>query len=157
MFHSCSWHCNTFGKNFQQTDTGTFYPKTFASCQHNRTWSRASIPDPCEWSHCVDPPAPPAASKETVFNIGGQEILKAGHAVKYPPTNLLLMFECRPQLKLVWNSQSPPAHQQTVKYQCDAGNRYNRFVTDFSKNKYYLTCLPNNTFSDPAWPTCIDG
>ena len=61
------------------------------------------------------------------------------------------------KLKLVWNSAAPPAHNSTVRYDCDAGTKYNRFTSDFTKNKYYLTCLEENTFSSPDWPTCADG
>ena len=61
------------------------------------------------------------------------------------------------KLKLVWNSNYPPAHGQTVTYVCNAGNKWNRFETDFNRNSLTLTCLEDNKFSEVAWPTCVNG
>ena len=44
-----------------------------------------------------------------------------------------------------------------MKYYCDAGGEFNRFESDFDKNVYELTCLPENKFSTPEWPTCVPG
>ena len=57
---------------------------------------------------------------------------------------------------LVWNPDYPPAHNETVMYKCNAGPTYNRFVSDYSKYNYTLTCLPDNQFSTPEWPVCAD-
>ena len=60
------------------------------------------------------------------------------------------------KLLLTWNKDYPPAHDETVLYKCNAGSHYNRFTDDFSKDNYTLTCLPDNQFSQPEWPTCAD-
>ena len=57
---------------------------------------------------------------------------------------------------LVWNPDYPPAHNETVMYKCNAGPTYNRFVSDYSKYNYTLTCLPDNQFSTAEWPVCAD-
>ena len=59
-------------------------------------------------------------------------------------------------LVLSWVSTNPPAHTETVLYKCNAGNSYNRFEDDFNRWNYSLTCRPNNTFSPPSWPVCVD-
>ena len=63
-------------------------------------------------------------------------------------------------LKKQFNILSPPAHGESVMYVCDAGANYNRFVSDFNKWNYTITCTKNNTFveePDVPWPTCADG
>ena len=60
------------------------------------------------------------------------------------------------KLLLFWNPDYPPAHDEAVMYKCNAGTSYNRFITDFNKYNYTLTCLPDNQFSEPDWPTCAD-
>ena len=60
------------------------------------------------------------------------------------------------KLLLEWNPNYPPAHGDTVFYKCNAGPNYNRYVSDFNKMNYTLTCKENNEFSAPDWPTCID-
>ena len=60
------------------------------------------------------------------------------------------------KLLLFWNPDYPPAHDETVMYKCNAGTSYNRFITDFNKYNYTLTCLPDNQFTEPDWPTCAD-
>ena len=92
------------------------------TCQNSKLWSVTTIPHPCEWSHCVDPPSPSTDSK----------------------------------LELDWDDTDPPAHGETVRYRCNAGNKYNRLETDFSKTGYSLECLEDNKFSTPSWPVCID-
>ena len=59
-------------------------------------------------------------------------------------------------LLLYWNPEYPPAHNETVLYKCNAGKHHNRFTDDYEKYNYTLTCLPDNQFSDPDWPTCAD-
>ena len=60
------------------------------------------------------------------------------------------------KLKLIWNPLAPPAHNDSILYICDAGSTYNRFETDFNQWNYSLTCMENNQFSEPSWPTCVD-
>ena len=57
----CRFQCKTFGKNFKPS--GSFYSSVSTTCQNSKLWSVTTIPDPCVWSHCVDPPPPPSASK----------------------------------------------------------------------------------------------
>ena len=59
-------------------------------------------------------------------------------------------------LLLFWNSEYPPAHNETVLYKCNAGKHHNRFIEDYMKDNYTLTCLQDNQFSEPEWPTCAD-
>ena len=63
-------------------------------------------------------------------------------------------------LRLNWNEDFPPAHNETVMYVCNAGTTWNRFESDFNKNNFTLTCQENNIFSEEPnvpWPTCLDG
>ena len=63
-------------------------------------------------------------------------------------------------LQKQFNILSPPAHGESVMYVCDAGANYNRFVDDFNKWNYTITCTKNNTFVEKPnvpWPTCADG
>ena len=64
------------------------------------------------------------------------------------------------KLLLQWNSDFPPAHGETVVYVCDAGNKHNRFESNFNKWNMTLECLVDNQFKDEpnvTWPTCING
>ena len=74
-------------------------------------------------------------------------------------------------LQLIWwQDTKPPTHHPqgglyppadtgsantTITYRCKQTGVYNRWETNFNKNTYQLTCLPNNTFSTPAWPNCV--
>ena len=40
---------------------------------------------------------------------------------------------------------------------CPAGPLPHYFESDKTKTKYYLTCLPDNKFSEPDWPNCMSG
>ena len=60
-------------------------------------------------------------------------------------------------LKINWNYNNPPAHNEAVRYDCDAGNLWNRLETDFDKTSFWLKCLPNNQFESANWPTCKNG
>ena len=62
-------------------------------------------------------------------------------------------------LKLVWNSQYPPNHVNngTIKFVCDAGNKWNKFESDFNKNEIKVQCMPDNKFETVTWPKCVDG
>ena len=59
-------------------------------------------------------------------------------------------------LTLAWNPTNPPDHGKTVIYNCSAGGTYNRRKDNFDLTTYTLTCLKDNKFSTPAWPTCAD-
>ena len=76
----------------------------------------------------------------------------AGSHCVNPPTP-----ESKYKLKLVWNSNYPPAHGQTVMYVCNAGNSWNRFENNFNKWNLTLTCLEDNKFAEVEWPTCVNG
>ena len=56
-----------------------------------------------------------------------------------------------------YNSTSPPSHNDTVEYVCDAGPDWNRFASNFSRWSLTLTCLPDNQWSSVEWPTCLNG
>ena len=45
-------------------------------------------------------------------------------------------------------------HDGILTYNCTAGGRHNRLKSDYNVNTYNLTCLPENQFSTPTWPTC---
>ena len=60
-------------------------------------------------------------------------------------------------LKLYWNYNAPPAHGGTVYYQCNAGNKWNRFEHDFNSYRIYVKCLPDNRWQSVQWPTCKNG
>ena len=78
------------------------------------------------------------------------------HCVSPPQTGAA--YEAS-KLKVQYNNATPPAHNETVLYVCDAGPTFNRFESDFSRWNYSLTCLENNVFSeepDVSWPTCVD-
>ena len=50
---------------------------------------------------------------------------------------------------------SSSEHGEVLTYNCSAGGRHNRLVSDYNVNTYNLTCLPENQFSTPTWPTCV--
>ena len=60
-------------------------------------------------------------------------------------------------LQLSWNQHSPPMHDQTITFNCNAGGPWNRFEHDFNQNSLTLKCLPDNKFETIQWPTCKSG
>ena len=131
----CSYKCSTFGKNFKNTTT--FYEHTTVTCQADKTWSLAAFPDTCECKLWV------CKATYDVLTIGS-------HCVNPPDP------PAESKMLLMWNPDFPPAHNESVLYKCNAGPTYNRFVSDYSKYNYTLTCLPDNQFSAPEWPVCAD-
>ena len=137
MFCHFSHECKTLGKDFQFPNK-TFYEVFTISCGADAKWSSNTVPEPCECKSDLllsmmifDPPFP-------------------GSKCVDPPKP-----DDKYNLTLTWNPKYPPAHNSTVKYKCDAGGEFNRFESDFEQNVYNLTCLPDNKFSTPDWPTCI--
>ena len=60
-------------------------------------------------------------------------------------------------LKLLWNENFPPAHNETIMFACWAGNTWNRFEHDFGQWNLTVSCLPENTFEEVSeWPQCLD-
>ena len=45
-------------------------------------------------------------------------------------------------------------HGEKLTYNCSAGGRHNRLKSNYNVNTYNLTCLLENQFSTPNWPTC---
>ena len=60
------------------------------------------------------------------------------------------------KLNTVWDAGNPPGHGEVLTYNCSAGGAHNRLKSDYTKNTYTLTCLKDNQFSAPTWPTCVD-
>ena len=54
--------CSTPYQKFQG-DSGVFYDDWYVGCQADKTWNVTTIPDPCRWTHCIDPPIPASAHK----------------------------------------------------------------------------------------------
>ena len=147
LFPHFSYHCDTFGKNFKKDD-GTFLHTYNIKCLATESWDSTEIPHACECN--------------TLVNIVGQQFFFAGSHCINPPTP-----PSEHNLELYgWKSTHPPAYQlqasdigpiannTKVTYRCKQDGIYNRFEDDFSKNKYQLDCLADNTFSTPAWPNC---
>ena len=52
------YNCQTFGKRFRKPNK-SFYSHLLVTCQSTKVWSHLTIPDQCEWAHCISPPVPP--------------------------------------------------------------------------------------------------
>ena len=84
-------------------------------------------------SHCINPPTPPSEHNLELY----------GWKSTHPPAYQLQASDI-----------GPIANNTKVTYRCKQDGIYNRFEDDFSKNKYQLDCLAENTFSTPSWPNC---
>ena len=60
-------------------------------------------------------------------------------------------------LSSAWDSANPPSHGDTVSYQCQAGSKWNRFLSDFSQDNVSVECLAENKWRNITWPVCVDG
>ena len=79
-----------------------------------------------------------------------------------------LLPPTRHNLVPVWDKNNPPGrldneclltsvmsgHGSMLTYKCSTGGLHNRLTSDFNLDTYNLTCLPENRFSIPTWPTC---
>ena len=93
--------------------------------------------------------------RQKTFNITVSYFCPVDHKCTNPPTP-----PTESNMKLLegeYNSTSPPSHNDTVEYVCDAGPDWNRFASNFSRWSLTLTCLPDNQWSSVEWPTCLNG
>ena len=132
------YKCKTFGKSF--LNSSEFIEHTSVSCQANKSWSLSEFPYRCE-----------CRNKPLILSIFSKILCILGSHCLNPPDP-----PAESKLLLSWNPDYPPAHDETVLYKCNAGNHHNRFIDDYSRYNYTLTCLPDNQFSEPEWPTCAD-
>ena len=126
---------------FQMLD-GLFFQKKDITCQANETWSDNLIdnwePCECEGTCC-------ARGMEIIFMF----LDYSCPALIPPPQGSLLVLD---NTSYVY----PPQINTTVTYTYHAGGPFNRLDYDFDSDNYTLTCLENNVFSSPIWPTCIN-
>ena len=76
---------------------------------------------------------------------------------------ILFLFGTRTTLQVGWTlelynecllTSVISGHGSMLTYKCSAGGLHNRLTSDFNLDTYNLTCLPENRFSIPTWPTC---
>ena len=117
-----------------------FKCKTFGKSFYNETGrsysARRSVT--CQWDRSWQP--------GTV-----SEPCRWSHCVSPPQP------DSRYNLKLLWNPQFPPAHNETIMFACWAGNNWNRFEDNFAQWNFSLACREENQFEEvAAWPQCLD-
>ena len=151
MRHPSYW-CKTFGQEFQRPDK-TFYPIFPVTCQWDKTWSTSTIAHTCQCENKLS----------LRFHFSSNQTFLGSKCVTPPlPPN-------QHNLIAVWDETNPPGrtfrdvedafsvisgHGSMLTYKCSAGGVHNRLTSDFNLDTYNLTCLPDNQFSNPAWPTC---
>ena len=135
LFFLLSYECHVFGQSFQ-LQWGNFTQYRSVRCHHTAEWSLSQIEEQCKCNSIL-------LVKKMHF-----KFLIGSHCVN-PPTPPSIH-----NLRLDWNERSPPMHNQTVTYTCNAGNPWNRFEHDFSQNSMTLKCLPENQFEEVEWPNC---
>ena len=131
-----SYECFEWGKSFQ-LEWGNFTGFFGVRCEADQKWSRSSL-EPC-------------GCKMIKFIFTIPNPLLGSHCIT-PPTP-----PPEHNLQLSWNKYSPPMHDQTITFNCNAGGPWNRFEHDFNQNSLTLKCLPDNKFETIQWPTCKSG
>ena len=130
------YKCKQHGKSFVVNNK--FKSRIAVRCTSSSAWNISTIDEPCDCKCCI------------WENLFWKQYL-GSHCINPP------VPDAKYKLQLHWNYNLPPAHYESIRYECNAGSKWNRFESDFNEHRIYVQCLPNNQWKSVDWPTCKNG